>query len=105
VPRLVEVVGHRLAAVPAPLLPPPQMIAIAEPLMLADLERAGLADDAVQLEQRGWIRADPRGAAVEIRVAHPLHSEVLRASMGTIEYRRQVARAAEVLRRVRRPAR
>ena len=98
VPRLVEVVGHRLAAVPAPLLPLLQMIAIAEPLMLADLERAGLADDAVQLEQRGWIRADPRGAAVEIRVAHPLHSEVLRASMGTIEYRRQVARAAEVLR-------
>lgn len=98
VPRLVEVVSNRLAAVPASLLPLLQMIAIAEPLMLADLERAQLADDAVQLEQRGWIRADPRGAAVEIRVAHPLHSEVLRASMGTIEYRRQVARAAELLR-------
>ena len=98
VPRLVEVVGNRLAAVPAPLLPLLQMIAIAEPLMLDDLERAQLADDAVQLEQSGWIRADPRGVSVEIRVAHPLHSEVLRASMGTIEYRRQVARAAELLR-------
>ena len=97
-PRLVELVGARLAAVPDELLALLQMIAVAEPLAADDLERAGLTDDAVRLEQLGWIRADRRGDAVDIRVAHPLHSEVLRAAMGTIEHRRQVARAAEILR-------
>lgn len=97
-PVLVEMVGNRLAAVPAGLLSLLRMIAVAEPLTAADLECGGFTDDAVQLEQSGWIRADPHGDSVEIRVAHPLHSEVLRASMGLLEYRRQVARAAELVR-------
>ncbi len=97
-PILVEMVGSRLEAVPADLLSLLRMIAVAEPLTADDLERGAFTDDAVTLEQQGWIRADARGSSVEIRVAHPLHSEVLRASMGLLEYRRQVARAADVLR-------
>ncbi len=98
-PVLVEMVGSRLGAVPPNLLSLLRMIAVAEPLIAEDLESGGFTDDAVRLEQLGWIRADARGATAEIRVAHPLHSEVLRASMGLLEYRRQVAGAAELLRR------
>jgi len=98
-PVLVEMVGSRLAAVPANLLSLLRMVAVAEPLTAADIECGGFTDDAVQLEQSGWIRADARDTSVEIRVAHPLHGEVLRASMGLLDYRRQVARAADLLRR------
>jgi len=98
-PVLVEIVRSRLAVVPAELLSLLRLIAVAEPLTAADLESGGFTDDAVHLEQRGWIRADVRGASVEIRVAHPLHGEVLCASMGLLEYRRQLAAAAVLLRR------
>ncbi len=97
-PRLVELVGNRLAAVPESLLPLLHLVAVAEPLTAADVERAGFTDDAVRLEQQGWLRVDGRGRSPEIRLAHPLHSEVLRSTMGALEYRRQVARAAEILR-------
>lgn len=105
VPRLIEVVEERLHAVPPDLLPLLQMIAVAEPLTVDDLDRAGLTDDAAQLEQRGWLRVDPRGTTADIRLAHPLHSEVLRSRMGTLVHRRQIARAAEILRARPVPAR
>lgn len=97
-PRLVELVGNRLAAVPATLVPLLHLVAVAEPLTAGDVERAGLTDAAVRLEQQGWLRVDARGRAPEIRLAHPLHSEVLRSTMGALEYRRQVGHAAEILR-------
>ncbi|MGB8861478.1 MAG: AAA family ATPase, partial [Ilumatobacteraceae bacterium] len=97
-PRLVELVGNRLAAVPSALVALLHLVAVAEPLSADDLERAGYTDDAVRLEQQGWIRVDSRGSSTEIRLAHPLHSEVLRSTMGALEYRRQVGRAADIRR-------
>lgn len=97
VPRLVEMVRARLDAVPDELMPLLHMIAVAEPLLIGDLETAGMLQHATALEQRGWIRADPRGNTVEIRVAHPLHGEVLRSTMGVLEFRRQMAAAAELV--------
>ena len=105
VPRLVEMVRARLDAVSDALMPLLHMIAVAEPLLIGDLEAAGLAHHATELEQQGWIRADPRGSTVEIRVAHPLHGEVLRSTMGVLEYRRQVAHAAELVGRRATPER
>jgi DNA-binding CsgD family transcriptional regulator len=97
-PRLIELVTDRLAEVPADLIDALHMIAVAEPLLADDLERAGLHDHAARLERFGWLRVDQRGEDLEVRVAHPLHREVLRAAMGVLEQRRHTARAAELVR-------
>ncbi len=99
VPRLIELVGSRLESISPSLRPLLHMIAIAEPLTAGDLATLELIEEATELEQAGWIRADRRGASIEIRLAHPLYSEVLRSTMGVFEYRRQVVRIADAVRR------
>ncbi len=105
VPRLIDLVGSRLELVAADLRPLLNMIAIAEPLLEGDLDALDLKQQAAELEEAGWIRVDRRGAGIELRLAHPLYSEILRSTMGVFEYRRQVVRIAEAIRRRPNPAR
>jgi DNA-binding CsgD family transcriptional regulator len=96
-PRLAELVGDRLSGVDGSVGDTLALIAVAEPLLVSDLERAGLMDDAVALEKRGLVRVDLAGVDAVVRLSHPLHGEVLRGSMGTLAFRQQVLRAIDIV--------
>jgi len=95
--RLVEFVGERLESIAANHADTLSLIAIAEPLLLSDLERESLLDDATELERLGVVQVDDSGQEPVIRLSHPLHGEVLRSRLGALARRRQVLRAIGIL--------
>jgi DNA-binding CsgD family transcriptional regulator len=95
--RLAELVAERVRGVEGDIGTTLALLAVAEPLLITDLERAGLFDHAVDLEQRGLVRVDHAGDSDVVRLSHPLHGEVLRSSMGALAHRREVQRAIELI--------
>lgn len=96
--RLVDLIGERLTDVPPSAGAALRMLAIAESLLVSDLDRGGLLDDMSLLEQRGLVRLDDTRPDPEVRLAHPLHGETLRTSLGVLERRRLVGQAIELVR-------
>lgn len=98
--RLLEVVGERIGDLDPAAVGLLRLISVAETVGVDDLERIGQLDRAGELEQRGLLRVDlddlsaPGGT---VRIAHPLHQEVLSATMGKLERRRQIRRALDVM--------
>ncbi len=85
-PRLREIIDERLGRLVADEHRALALIALAEPLAVAVLESLDALAPAGQLEARGLVVADPDDPAA-VRVAHPLHGEVVRARLGAIEGR------------------
>ena len=96
-PRLAEVVADRLRDVEGSPANTLALLAVAEPLLVADLDRAGALIDAAELERRGLVRVDDDGAGALVRLSHPLHGEVLRATMPLLTRRLVIQRAIQVL--------
>lgn len=96
-PRLVELVTERLSDVDGELGSTLALIAVAEPLLVTDLEPAGMLDHAIELEQRGLVRVDPVRGESTVRLSHPLYGEVLRSTMGQLARRRLVQQAIDLL--------
>lgn len=96
--RLAEVVADRLRGIDGSPAATLALVAVAEPLLVADLDRAGVLDDAVELERRGLVRVEGDGAGAAVRLSHPLHGEVLRDTMPSLRRRLVIKRAIDVLR-------
>jgi DNA-binding CsgD family transcriptional regulator len=98
--RLREVVGERISGLEPTAMSLVRLVAVAETLGVDDIDALGQLDVAAELERQGLLRVDandraePGGA---VRLAHPLHAEVLRSTMGLLEVRRQTRRAVEVV--------
>jgi DNA-binding CsgD family transcriptional regulator len=77
-PGLVELIESRIGALPAPVGDVLDTLAVGEPIELAVLQR--IADPAAieEADLRGLITLEPVVGGVEVRVAHPLYSEVRR---------------------------
>ncbi len=93
-PSLAELVSRRMAGLGSEERRALELLAIGEPLTLDEV--AGLADYAalVELESRGLV-------AVEgdvVRLAHPLHGEVLRQELPVLLARRHRLRVADTIR-------
>jgi DNA-binding CsgD family transcriptional regulator len=58
-----------------------ELLAVGEPLPLAELIAMCPPEVAASLERRGIITAEYAGGQIETRLAQPLHAEVLRAQM------------------------
>jgi DNA-binding CsgD family transcriptional regulator len=95
--RLVELVETRTRDIDAELRDLLRLLAVAEEATMSDLERLGQLDQAVELERLGWLRVDGERADPVVRLAHPLHVEVLRTSLGKIDQRRQLLRAIDMV--------
>ena len=84
--RLTELVEGRLG----PLQPAErsylEVIAIAEPAGPAELEVAGDSAIADRLQKRGLLSGRREGRRVELRFAHPLHREVVRAQIPAMRW-------------------
>lgn len=79
--RLQEVVAARVGAVSVDEREAVELLALAQPLGLTTLEGAVGAEVVARLEDRGLVivRADRRRKLVSL--AHPIHGEVVRATM------------------------
>jgi DNA-binding CsgD family transcriptional regulator len=79
--RLAELIGSRLASLPAATTAVAELLAVAEPLGLALLGKITDPDGLEDAEAQGLVEVRSDGRRVEAGLAHPLYGEVLRHSM------------------------
>ncbi len=95
--RLAELIGFRLAGMPAGTIAVAELLAVAEPLGLALLgtvtDPAGLED----AEAQGLIQVRRDGRRIEARLADPLYGEVLRHSLPRFRQMRMLATVAQAI--------
>lgn len=93
--RIVELVEERLGTRSPSERRLLEVVAFGEPVSAAELGDLGPAED---LERAGLLVSSLRGTRVEIRMAHPLYGEVLRARLPAVRVpsiARELAEAAE----------
>ena len=95
--RLGEVVGLRLSGLGDDERRALEVVSVGEPVGLGDLEQLVAPAVIDDLERRGLIQIVTEGAREQIRMGHPLHSDVVRAGLTAVR-RRETSRAlAEVV--------
>lgn len=90
--RLSELVGARLSGLAADELAMLELVAIGEPLGSAELAALGELRTAEVLERKRILSSQADGLRLQVRFAHPLYGEVVRAQLPGIR-RRVLARA------------
>jgi len=92
--RLAEIVSDRLAGLPPTARELAEVLALAEPLRIDDLETAGLGEAALLLDGAGLVTSSDEGGTTLVRLGHPLYGEVLRAQLSPLRRRTLLLRAA-----------
>jgi DNA-binding CsgD family transcriptional regulator len=87
-PGLVELIESRIGALPGPVSDVVDALAVAEPIELAVLRRITDPAAVEEADNRGLITLEPVAGGVEVRVAHPLYSEVRRRRAAPTRLRR-----------------
>ncbi|MFD0310008.1 LuxR C-terminal-related transcriptional regulator [Streptomyces sp. NPDC127119] len=85
--RLTEVIGARLATADQAGRPALELLALCEPLPLADAEALVPPRAMAVLEQAGLIRTTQDRRRTAVSLAHPLYGEVLRAGLPLLRRR------------------
>jgi DNA-binding CsgD family transcriptional regulator len=86
-PRLAELIGNRLAAADPAAAPVLELLALCEPLPLADVRSVATGSVLAGLERSGLIQAVSHRRRTTVALAHPLYGEVLRAGLPTLRRR------------------
>jgi DNA-binding CsgD family transcriptional regulator len=92
--RLVELVEGRLAGLPDGARDALELVALGEPIGLGLLEQVVEPAGVETLDRRGLISVTPNQNRLEVRLAHPLHGEVVRAGLGVLQKRSACRRLA-----------
>lgn len=96
VPRLVEVLAHRLGDQPDDVRDLVDLVAFGEPVDLGLLERAGVDAAAVEAAEReGLLRSEASAAGIDVRLAHPLVASIARARSSVLHRARVCRRLAQ----------
>jgi DNA-binding CsgD family transcriptional regulator len=85
---LVELIECHIGTLPSPVGAVVDALAVGEPIELAALQRITDADAVEEADTRGLIRLDYLDSGIEVRVAHPLYSEVRRNRAAPTRLRR-----------------
>lgn len=96
-PRLSDLVGSRLKALPEDLRRAMGIVAVGSPLPL-QLAHEAIGDGLADLEDRDLVRTTGRDPHKELIPAHPLYGEILKAHIGDLRSRaayRQLVLAAD----------
>jgi DNA-binding NarL/FixJ family response regulator len=94
-PRLTEAIEHRLVGLPEPARRALQLLAVWEPLGLAELDATygSAALDALDRAEMIQLRVD--GRRQQVTLAHPLYGEVVRRSLSTLGRRQLLLAQAD----------
>ncbi|HET9172221.1 MAG TPA: LuxR C-terminal-related transcriptional regulator [Actinospica sp.] len=96
-PRLAELISARLESAGREGRAVLELLALCEPVPLADAEALAAMDVLVELEAAGLIRTRTDQSKTSVSLAHPLYAEVLRSGLTPLRRRRllldQVERA------------
>jgi DNA-binding NarL/FixJ family response regulator len=96
-PRLTELVAERMLRPEGQRRALIELLAVGEPVGAGLLEQVVPAVDLAEEERRGLIVVDEAGRRVEVRLAHPLFGEVVRARLPVLTRRRLLRQLADAL--------
>ncbi|MET0460316.1 MAG: LuxR C-terminal-related transcriptional regulator [Ilumatobacteraceae bacterium] len=94
-PQLAEVVRERVRAVSEPARTALELLALWEPIGLVELESLVGAGEVEELDRAGLLDVGQDARRQPVRLAHPLHGEVIRAGLATLTRRRLLLDGAE----------
>jgi len=90
--RMGEVVGLRVGSLDAAATAAMEVVSVGEPVGIADLEALAPVDAIDALDRRGLIDIVVEGGRHQVRMAHPLYGEVVRAGI-PVRRRQEICRA------------
>ena len=94
---LTGIIGERLAGVSDGEQETLDLLALGEPLRMAELAELVGEGPLTAVEERGLIAIEGSGGEAEVRLAHPLYAEAVRASLGSLRGNRTRLRLAEAV--------
>jgi DNA-binding CsgD family transcriptional regulator len=97
VPGVRDLVLERLAGVPEPVRELVDLLAVAEPLGAALVSELCSEPALQEAERSGVVFCDPSGVRRELRLVHPIYSDVVRESLGAVRRSALSLRVAERL--------
>ena len=80
-PSLVDIITTRLRELGADEMRALELLALGEPLRLAEMEQLVGTEALAGVDERGLIAVEGATADSTVRVAHPLYGEIVRSSM------------------------
>ena len=86
-PRLAELIERRLASGPLAARPALELLALCEPLPLADAQAVAGTEVLIGLEAAGLVRARTDRRGTSLTLAHPLYAESLREQITPLRRR------------------
>jgi DNA-binding NarL/FixJ family response regulator len=96
-PTLVELVAGRMAGLTNEERAPVELLALGEPLRLAEIATLTHYDALQDAEARGLVAVDGPASAGDVRLAHPLYGEVVRGGLPVLRTRTLLLRLAETV--------
>ena len=97
-PRLVELIEARLGRMRTEVLELLELVALAEPIGAQLLETLADPEILTAADRKGLLMTDVAGRRIQVRLAHPLYAEAMRARVSALRARavyRQLAEAVE----------
>ncbi|MFJ4429049.1 helix-turn-helix transcriptional regulator [Streptomyces bobili] len=94
-PRLTELIEARLATAAPAARPVLELLAVAEPLPLADAEQTAASDVLADLEDAGLVQVAVSRRRTTVQLAHPLYGEVLRRTLPNLRRRTLLLQQAD----------
>lgn len=96
-PRLIEFADQRMGTLSPDELTVVELVALGEPVGLAELAALTAAQAVESVEERGIVRLDGTDRQILARLAHPLFGEIVRARMPSLRRRRHYGNLAGAL--------
>ncbi len=87
---LTEVISARLSGIGESARAVAELLALCEPISIDLLEREGALDAALDLENAGLLVINSSAGRSDVRLAHPLYSEVLRSQIPPLRRRQAI---------------
>ena len=103
-PRLVELIEARFGRLDPGVLELLEVLALGEPIGVQLVERLAEPQILAVADRKGLLMTDEAGRRVQVRLAHPLYTEVIRAQASPLRARRGLPAAGRGNRSGRRPA-
>lgn len=94
---MVELIGQRMSALTREQRASIELLALAEPLRLDEIVGLAGQECVTEAEALGVVTVTGPGALADVRLAHPLYGEVVRAELPVLRARGLRLRLAETL--------